>query len=45
MPGMTGINDPGYNGQKTKSCNAKIRDVACAADTAAATGRDHAAFL
>jgi hypothetical protein len=36
---MTGINNPGYNSKKKKSPGAKVRDVVCAADTAAATER------
>jgi len=39
MSGMTGINNPGYNSQKTISPGAKIRYIVCAADTAAATER------
>jgi len=45
MLGMTGINDPGYNRQKTDSCNVKVRDVAGAADTAGHYRENQAAFL
>jgi hypothetical protein len=39
MRGRAGINDPGYGNQKTISRSAKVRYVACAANTAAATAR------
>src|SRR4029077_17408895 len=39
MRGRAGINDPDYSSQKTISPSAKIRYIACAADTAAATER------
>jgi len=33
MRGRAGINDPGYSNQKTISRSAKVRYVACAANT------------